>query len=107
MNRPTAIFLGVTPKPLRDYLAGAFGLLKDDYEYLVNPCVGTFGIIQAAVSGGWNPAKIVTSDISLFSSGLGFLAAGEPLDALDVTLAGSSHLLAPHLHGNDTRHGAA
>ncbi len=107
MDSPTAIFLGVTPKPLRDYLAGVFGLLKDDYEYLVNPCVGTFGIIQAAVSAGWSPAKIVTSDISLFSSVLGFLAAGESLDALNVTLAGSSNLLLPYLRGNDTKHGAA
>jgi hypothetical protein len=97
----------VTPRPVLNHLARAFGRLADRYERLVNPCAGNFCFLQAAVAGGWSPAQCSGSDISLYTSALGYLAAGRPLSELGVEVSGPCGLLEPSLHGDDAQHAAA
>jgi hypothetical protein len=84
MNNPGKIFLGVTPKPHRDYLLEAFKRLKDSHPVLVTPCVGRFTIPTLAVQAGYKPENLISSDISLFSSVLGCTIMGLPLTDLQV-----------------------
>ena len=86
------IFLGVTPKPHRDYLQGAFSRLKGRYNRLIIPCVGRFSAAELAMSVGWRAEDIITSDISLFTTVVGRHINGEELDSLGVVYAGDTLL---------------
>jgi hypothetical protein len=103
----SAIFQGVTPRPVLNHLARAFGRLADRYERLVNPCAGNFCFLQAAVASGWSPTQCQGSDISLYTSALGHLASGKRLSELGVEVSGPCAALEPHLHGDDPQHAAA
>src|ERR1035437_9786862 len=103
----SAIFQGVTPRPVLNYMARAFGLLAPRYQRLVNPCAGNLTFLQAAVAGGWAPGDCYGSDISLYTSALGYLAAGRKLSELGVAVSGPCACLEPHLQGNDSQHVAA
>jgi hypothetical protein len=78
------IFLGVTPRPMRSYLLERFREAKDKHQRLVLPCSGRFTDAETAVNAGWDPARIEASDISLFSSLIGYRAAGKSTGALGV-----------------------
>ena len=86
MQNAGAIFLGNTPGPARAYLGGLLAALRRRYRRLVIPCCGKFAIAEVAVNVGWSPEKIDCSDVSLFSSVLGYLASGKPLSALQVSV---------------------
>jgi len=81
-----ALFLGVTPRPFREYLAPLLKAARARYTRLLNPCVGRLTIPWLAVKQGWNPSAIRASDISLFSTILGEYAAGRDLRALKIEL---------------------
>jgi len=85
-NIPIKIFQGVTPKPFRDYLNLVLATLKDKYKRLIIPCVGQFTIPSVAVNSGWLAEKILTSDISLYSSILGYEISGKPLEELGIKI---------------------
>lgn len=78
------IFLGVTPKPVRDYMARAFRAARPKYQRLIIPCIGRFTVAESAIKAGWAPDAIETSDISLFSSVLGYEAAQKDLKKLGI-----------------------
>ena len=65
------MFLGSVPTSASRYLASTILKLG---QPLINPCAGEFTIPQAVIAVGVKPQEIHTSDISLFSSLLGFLA---------------------------------
>jgi hypothetical protein len=62
----------------------AFKGALDLYDRVVIPCAGRFTIAEAAVDAGWRPEEIECSDISLFSSVLGYAAAQTDLNALPI-----------------------
>jgi hypothetical protein len=66
------IFLGAIPGVARDYLAKLLADAKA--ERIFNPCAGRFSGIAAAIAAGVPAERIDASDISLFSSLIGFLA---------------------------------
>lgn len=65
------IFQGVTTAPCRDFVARC--IIKSNPEIVYMPCAGRFGSAQAYINHGGTPEKLMTSDISLFSSMLGYL----------------------------------
>ncbi len=75
IDRPTPIFQGVTPttarKALRVLIEQAYD--KKGHTKFVTPCVGSFAMVEAAVKGGVKPTDIVASDITLYSSVLGYI----------------------------------
>ena len=86
MQEAGAIFLGNTPGPARSYMGGLLAAMRKRYKRLVIPACGKFAIAEVAVNVGWSPERIECSDVSLFSSVLGYLASGKPLSALHVTV---------------------
>ena len=69
------LFLGLTVSPAREYIAEIIKRMKADRVYM--PCVGRFSALAAAIKGGCPPDRIYASDISLFSSLIGYLADPE------------------------------
>ena len=79
-----SIFLGVTPKPFRQYLKAVFEQALGKYDRLVIPCAGSFTAATAAIAAGWKPEQIECSDVSLYSSVIGYLASGKKVASLKV-----------------------
>lgn len=69
------MFLGSTPKVIGDYLHQEFKRLNP--KRVFNPFAGAFAIEQI-VSKACPTAKILSSDVTLFSSALGFYFANKP-----------------------------
>ena len=86
MARPQRIqvFQGTTPKPTRDYLQVTLARLRTRYRRIVVPCAGRFTIPQLARGAGFLPEQIISSDISLYSSVMGYHVAGLPIADLGV-----------------------
>jgi len=92
---PIKIFQGITPKPFREYLNMVLGTLKDKYKRLFIPCVGQFTMPTVAINCGWPAEKVVASDISLYSSILGYEISGKPLEELEIKI--NDNWLTDHL----------
>lgn len=70
------------------------GLRKNGYRRLVETCAGSFAVSILATETGWDPEEIEASDVTLYSSVLGYLCSGKPLADLGVTVDGETlHLV--------------
>lgn len=72
-----SIFLGITPGPVRRFLATIYGPAASQYQKIVLPCVGRYGGTLVAITSGFQPSQVYASDISLFSGLIGTLASGQ------------------------------
>jgi len=81
------IFLGNTPSEQRKYLLYFFEKIVGKYDTLMVPAVGQFAIPKIAIEAGFRKSSIYTSDISLFSTILGYLFSGKRIDSIGFTLA--------------------
>ena len=82
------IFLGNTPSATRSFLLEAFRTLAKKYDRLVVPCCGQMAIPLTALKAGWKPEQIFASDVSLFSSVLGYYIMKTPLTGLKIEICG-------------------
>lgn len=93
LHLPDPLFRGVTSTVARRMLKPILGAgLKDQITRYVVPCAGQFTIPEALVSLGVEPNRITTSDITLFSSVMGYLA--DPTKSLDAL---GFHAITPEL----------
>lgn len=76
------IFLGLTPAAARKYVKTHLGRLRHRHDRVVLPACGRFATAEAVCESGWEPSKVQTSDISLFSSVVDFVASWGSLDGL-------------------------
>lgn len=81
------IFLGDTPSDQRRYLTAVLRFLRERYPRIVLPAVGQFTLAKCAIEAGYAREAIFASDISLYTSLLGYLYAGKSVDALKPMLA--------------------
>lgn len=65
------LFLGITPSGARNYVATQVAALSKPFH---NAWAGRFSVVEAAVEAGVLPQGIFASDISFFSSIIGYLA---------------------------------
>lgn len=80
------IFLGNTPSEQRKFIVSLFKFLKDKNPKLVIPACGQFTLIKCAIEAGYKKKNISTSDISLFSSVLGYYYAGKPISDINFEI---------------------
>lgn len=92
------IFLGITPSPVRQFMLQQFKDARGHYDKIIIPCAGRFTIAEAAVSAGWLPTQIETSDVSLFSTLLGFACSGQNTDRLEILFSDELLPLCAHAH---------
>lgn len=81
------IFLGHTPSEQRNYITKVFSFLLPKFPKIVIPAVGQFTLAKCALEAGYKPDNIYTSDISLFSTLLGFLFDGKPVSDIHFELS--------------------
>jgi Phage DNA Adenine Methylase-like domain 1/Phage GNAT-like domain len=83
------LFLGVTPSGARNYMANQAAALGKPFY---NACAGRFSVIETAVKGGVPAQGILASDISLFSSIIGYLAdPSKRLGDLGISILDPAH----------------
>lgn len=79
------LFAGVTTSPSREFIADAIDYNK--HTKLIFPCVGRWAVPTAAIARGAKPESIYCSDLSLFSSVIGYLAdPSKSVKDLNVTI---------------------
>lgn len=67
-----SIFQGVTTSPAREFIASC--LQERNPTTILMPCAGRFAAVEALIGAGIPKDRIITSDIGLFSSVVGYLA---------------------------------
>jgi len=80
------IFFGLTKADQRKYSVALLRYLRAEHENFVNPCCGMFTFVRCAIEAGFEKDKIKTSDISLYTSLLGYLFSGKPIEKLGFIL---------------------
>lgn len=80
------IFLGITPANQRKFVTEALRHLLPKYPKLYMPTCGSFVLTKCAVDAGYKPENIYCSDISLFSSLLGYFYMGKPVEDLKFSV---------------------
>jgi hypothetical protein len=79
------IFQGLTQRQVQKFvMAELMHCRERGYTSVVIPCVGRFSIAAMAIAAGFAPNQVLTSDISLFSSVLGYLLSGQDLGTLEI-----------------------
>mgnify|MGYP001587279932 FL=1 len=84
------IFLGHTPIEQRKYITAVFKHLHKTHTKLFIPAVGQFTLVKCAIEAGYKKENIYTSDISFFSSLLGFLFSGKPISDIHFEFDGEA-----------------
>jgi hypothetical protein len=81
------IFQGVTTSPSRDFVAEC--IIKTKPKRIYMPCVGRFAVLESYINHGGEKAEVYTSDISLFSSIIGYIAdPSKDIRELNIKLSG-------------------
>jgi len=88
-NNFNKVFLGHTPRDQRNFLTVVLKHLRKDYNAVVIPACGHFTLAKCAIEAGYDKEKIFCSDISLYTSLLGYLFSGKPVDSIDFHLSTS------------------
>lgn len=82
-----SIFLGNTGTEQRKFLKEALTFLKSKgYERVYAPCCGQFAIAGCAVDAGFEPQNVFNSDMSLFSSVIGYYYSNQPIDTIPLQI---------------------
>src|SRR3990167_1966397 len=95
------IFLVVTPAEERNFLYSWMKKHLEDYDTIVLSCVGGFNTAKIAIMAGFKPENIYTSDISLYSSIIGYIYAGKPLSDLPFKIRDHNFQETYDLYDND------
>lgn len=89
LQAPGAFFIGTVHENEKKYLKTIFeNALKNGYTRFIEPCGGYFAMAQLAVQAGFKPEQIETSDVTFYSSVLGYAYMGKPLDDLQIEADG-------------------
>lgn len=87
MKSPTRLFQGISKKTARRFYGTLFHHLLKSHKRVIIPACGEFTLAKCALAAGYKPTAIHTSDISLFSSVLGYFYSGRPLSDLKFTVS--------------------
>ena len=90
-QNPGNFFLGTLvpseQKFLKTLIANA---LKSGYEKFLEPCAGAFAMSHLAVQAGFRSSQIESSDVSMFTTILGYAITGQSLEELSLKAVGFS-----------------
>ena len=84
-----SIFVGATPAPLRKYLYHVAAKQLENHSTFIMPCAGMFTCAAVAIDAGYKPENVWASDITMFSSLVGYHIAGRNLDELEIEIVDS------------------
>jgi len=88
MEQLDKVFLGNTPSIQRVWLFNALNRFRSrGVEKVFELCCGQFPLTKLAIEAGYEKTNLEASDISLFSSLLGYLYSGQPIESLPFTMS--------------------
>lgn len=86
---PTILFLNTWDKPERDWTSRLFTAALDaGYDRYVELYAGAFANMMVARASGWEPERMMASDVWLYSAALGYAYGGRDLRGLGVKADG-------------------
>ena len=88
---PGQLFVGSSKQINRKLLKGLLGKLSRSHDVFVEPCSGPLTISALASQAGFNPERMESSDITLYSSVLGYAVAGQPIADLQIRIDGREY----------------
>ncbi len=97
-QNPGAFFLGTLVPAEQKFLKPLIeNARKQGYTKFVEPCSGAFAMSHLAVQSGFKPAEIEASDVSMFTSIMGYAIMEKNLEELELKAEGftSEELLDP------------
>ena len=101
------LFKGALHAPTAKFLVTALRRAAQlGAKRVVNPCVGTFGLVRVAVAAGFEPSSVLAGDIGLMSAILGFSIMGRPLAELGIRFLDPSLAPAGEFAGTELEAGA-
>ena len=90
-QNPGAFFLGTLVPSEQKFLKTLIGnALKNGYNKFLEPCAGAFAMSHLAVQSGFKQNQIESSDVSMFTSIMGYAITEQPLDELCLHAKGFS-----------------
>jgi hypothetical protein len=101
MQNIDKIFLGSTKSDQRRFIYDLLVAGRKKWGKIIIPACGHFVMAKAAVQAGFEKSSIFNSDISLFSSLLGYYFSGRPVSELNFAV-GDNHLEEYESFKNDT-----
>lgn len=81
------VFLGHTPADQRKFITAVLRFLKDKFQILILPAIGQFSLAKCAIEAGYEKRNIFTSDMSLYSTLLGYLYSGKNILDLGIQVS--------------------
>ena len=82
-QNPGAFFLGTLVPSEQKFLKTLIeSSIKNGYTKFLEPCAGAFAMSHLAVQSGFKPNQIEASDVSMFTSIMGYAITGQPLEEL-------------------------
>lgn len=86
-----ALFLGIIPKEFREYVTRVLKNERSGYSCLFDINAGAFTIASCAVQAGFDKSQIHCSDVSLYSSVIGYFLSGKNIEDLEVYISDGKH----------------
>ncbi|RJX18518.1 MAG: hypothetical protein C4570_06465 [Ammonifex sp.] len=88
-QNPGSFFLGTLVAKEQAFLKAVIeNALRQGYTRFIEPCAGAFAMAHLAQSVGWPADQIDTSDVSMFSSIMGYAITGQDLAGLRLEADG-------------------
>ncbi len=86
---PGAFFIATLKDGERKYFKNLFQKARAaGYSRFVEPCAGAFAMSHLAAQAGWKTTEISASDVTLFTSVMGYAITGESLGPFGITADG-------------------
>lgn len=90
-QNPGNFFLGTLVPSEQKFLKTLItNALKNGYRKFLEPCAGAFAMSHLAVQTGFKPNQIESSDVSMFTSIMGYAITGQSLEKLCLKARGFS-----------------
>ena len=90
-QNPGNFFLGtLVPSEQKFLKTLVTSALKNGYKKFVEPCAGAFAMSHLAIQAGFKPNQIESSDVSMFTSIMGYAITGQSLAELCLKAQGFS-----------------
>ena len=89
-QNPGTFFVGGTLTPVEQRFIAVLlkNAHKQGYTRFVEPCAGAFAMSHIAAQCGYKPSEIEASDVSMFTSIMGYAITGQSLEALEIRADG-------------------
>ena len=88
-QNPGALFLGTLVAQEQKFLKPLLeNAKKSGYSKVVEPCAGAFAMSHLAAQVGYSGSQIEASDVSMFTSIMGYAIMGKTLEELEIKAEG-------------------